>query len=50
MPDAKNIVREKRIHLAFVISLFLKGLFALGEIVGGIVAFFCQQRILAQNG
>ena len=46
MLDIKNIVREKRIHLAFVISLFLKGLLALGQIVGGILAFFVSREFL----
>ena len=48
MPDAKNIAREKRIHLAFVISLFLKGFFALGQIVGGILAFFVTREFLVK--
>ena len=49
MPDAENIVREKRIHLAFVISLLLKGLFALGEIIGGIVALFVTHDVLLKT-
>ncbi|TAL66524.1 MAG: DUF2127 domain-containing protein [Bacteroidetes bacterium] len=32
-------MQEKKIHFVFVISLFLKGLFALTEIIGGIIAY-----------
>lgn len=34
------------IHLVFQVSLWLKGLFALVEILGGIAAFFVTQQLL----
>ena len=37
---------EKKIHLAFQLSLVLKGLFALAEIVGGIGAYYVSQDFL----
>jgi hypothetical protein len=46
MPDVRNSAHEEKIHLAFEISLFLKGLFALGQIIGGIVAFFVSREFL----
>lgn len=49
MLEIKNIAREKRIHLAFEISLFLKGLFALGQIIGGILAFFVTKEFLLKT-
>lgn len=38
---------EGRIRLAFKISLWIKGAFALTEIAGGVAAFFVTQRLLA---
>jgi uncharacterized membrane protein len=49
MPRTKSIAREEKIHLAFEISLFLKGLFALGEIIGGIIAFFVTKEFLLKT-
>jgi uncharacterized membrane protein len=46
MPDIKTTAREEKIHLAFEISLLLKGLFAIGQIIGGIVAFFVSREFL----
>ncbi len=37
---------KKNLHLAFEISLILKGIFALLEILGGIVAYFITQQFL----
>ena len=37
---------ERRIHLIFEVSLFLKGAFALLEIVGGIGAYFIPQAVI----
>lgn len=45
----KNLPREEKIHLAFEISLWLKGLFALGQIVGGIIAFFASKEFLLRT-
>jgi uncharacterized membrane protein len=42
----ERLSKEKNIHLAFEISLFLKGLFALGQIMGGIIAFFVTKEFL----
>ena len=46
MSGIKNLSDEKNIHLAFEISLLLKGVFALGEIIGGIVALFITKEFL----
>lgn len=40
--------KEKTLHLAFEISLILKGVFALLEILGGVVAYFISQQFLLQ--
>lgn len=37
---------EKRIHLIFEVSLFLKGAFALSEIVGGFLAYFIPKQFV----
>ena len=37
---------EKNIHLVFEVSLWLKAVFALSEIVAGIAAYFVSQRLL----
>jgi len=42
----ERLSKEKNIHLAFEISLFLKGLFAVGQIIGGIIAFFVTKEFL----
>jgi uncharacterized membrane protein len=49
MSPTKNLAREEKIHLAFEISLVLKGLFALGQITGGIVAFFVSKEFLLRT-
>jgi uncharacterized membrane protein len=49
MPESKNLAQEEKIHLAFEISLLLKGLFALGQIIGGIVAFFATKEFLLKT-
>jgi Predicted membrane protein (DUF2127) len=46
MSGVKNLSDEKNIHLAFEISLLLKGVFALGEIIGGVVALFVTKELL----
>jgi len=35
-----KLIVEKKLHTVFVVSLILKGLFALFEIIAGIIAFF----------
>lgn len=42
----KRIFEEKYLHLAFEITLILKGIFALLEILGGILAYFITQQFL----
>lgn len=42
----KRIFEEKYLHLAFEITLILKGIFALLEILAGIVAYFITQDFL----
>lgn len=42
----KKVIDEKKLHLAFEISLWLKGLFALGEVIGGIIASFVSREFL----
>jgi uncharacterized membrane protein len=39
-------VSEKSIRLAFRVSLFIKGAFALLEIAGGALAYFISQKLL----
>jgi len=43
-----RLSKENNIHLAFEISLFLKGLFALGQIIGGVAAFFVTKELLVK--
>lgn len=42
----KTLLDEKRIHLIFEVSLFLKGAFALFEVVGGILVYFVPQELV----
>lgn len=42
----RKLLSERNIHLAFDISLWLKGIFAFGEIVSGIATFFVSKDIL----
>src|SRR5215469_2914869 len=44
----ERLSKQKNIHLAFEISLFLKGLFALGQIIGGVAAFFVTKELLVK--
>jgi uncharacterized membrane protein len=41
-----RLFSERNIHLAFAVSLRLKGLFALSEIAAGVAAFFVSQKSL----
>ena len=47
--SGKKLLNEKNIHLAFEISLWLKGLFALGEIIGGVVVLFVTRSVLLKT-
>lgn len=46
MPDARPRLAESRIHLIFQVSLFLKGAFAVFEIIGGILAYVVPQQFV----
>lgn len=46
MPGSRGLFEERNIHLFFEVSLLLKGVFALAEIAGGILAYFITQRFL----
>jgi uncharacterized membrane protein len=41
-----KLFAEKNLHLAFEISLIFKGIFALLEIAGGVLAYFITQQFL----
>ena len=43
---SSNAPRKNLIHDAFVVSLFLKGAFAFGEIIAGISALFVTKQFL----
>lgn len=44
----KKLLSERSIHLAFQVSLWIKGLFALTEIAGGVIAFFVTRQFLVE--
>jgi uncharacterized membrane protein len=44
--DVRKFLDEKKIHLIFESSLWLKGAFALSEIVAGVAAHFIPQHLL----
>ncbi|MGI8526364.1 MAG: DUF2127 domain-containing protein [Pseudolabrys sp.] len=46
MPNKRRVFNEKNIHRAFEIGLILKGLFAILEIAGGVLAYFISQPFL----
>lgn len=46
MPRRDRLFSEKTIHHIFAVSLWLKGVFALSEIIAGIAAYFVSQRSL----
>lgn len=48
MSVIEKLLEEKNIHLAFELSLILKGIIALFEIIGGILAYFISQHFLLQ--
>lgn len=43
---ARYLRDERHIHLIFEVSLWLKGVFALSELLGGIAGFFVTHRML----
>jgi uncharacterized membrane protein len=42
----KSILNEQRIHLVFEVSLFVKGAFALLEIIGGFLAYLVPKQFV----
>ncbi len=46
MSRFKQLIEEKNIHLIFEISIILKGLHALIEVIGGIATYFISQQFL----
>jgi len=42
----RNVLDEKQVHLIFEISLFLKGAFALLELVGAFLAYFIPKQFV----
>jgi uncharacterized membrane protein len=48
MSYIKKLFEEKNIHLAFDISLLFKGVLAVFEVIGGILAYFVSQQFLLQ--
>lgn len=44
MPGLKQFLDEKKLHLAFEVSLWFKAAFALLEIVAGIATYFVSQQ------
>jgi uncharacterized membrane protein len=47
-PGIGMSVAEKNIRPAFRVSLFIKGVFALLEIAGGVLAYFISQKLLVR--
>lgn len=48
MPRIEELLDKKSVHLAFRISLWTKGVFALTEVAGGIAAFFVTRQFLVE--
>ncbi len=46
MRGSGSIFNEKTIHLVFEVSLWLKGFFALSEIIAGVAAYFVSRHFL----
>jgi uncharacterized membrane protein len=42
----KRLLDERNIHLVFEVSLWLKGVFALSEVIAGVAAYFISQQFL----
>lgn len=45
-PDAQGVFSERNIHRVFDISLWIKGVFAFGEILSGIATFFVTKELI----
>ncbi|AOI44197.1 hypothetical protein WG70_23710 [Burkholderia oklahomensis EO147] len=46
MLDVRRLFDEKKLFVAFEVSLWLKGIFALSEAVSGVAIYFASPRIL----
>jgi uncharacterized membrane protein len=46
MSRLKSLLSEQRLHFAFEVSLWLKGLFALSETIAGVAVYFISQEFL----
>jgi uncharacterized membrane protein len=46
MFEVRKLLSEKNIHIAFEVGLFLKGMFAAFETIGGVLAYFVTQRFI----
>ncbi len=46
MSSTKNLFKERNLHLVFEGSLVVKGIFALFEIISGVLAYFITQQFL----
>lgn len=46
MPSIQNFLSEKNVHVAFEVSLLLKGAFVVREVAIGIFAYFVTQKFL----
>jgi uncharacterized membrane protein len=46
MVGPRRLLDEQKIHLVFELSLWLKGAFALSEVIAGVAAYFISQQFL----
>jgi uncharacterized membrane protein len=46
MFEPRRLLDERKIHLVFEVSLWLKGAFALSEVIAGVAAYFISQQFL----
>jgi uncharacterized membrane protein len=46
MFEPSRLLDERKIHLVFEVSLWLKGVFALSEVIAGVAAYFISQQFL----
>jgi uncharacterized membrane protein len=46
MFEPRRLLDERKIHLVFEVSLWLKGVFALSEVIAGVAAYFISQQFL----
>ena len=46
MFEPGRLLDERKIHLVFEVSLWLKGVFALSEVIAGVATYFISQQFL----